>query len=395
MAATGPGLEDVLALALKGAPSASERGSPHFGAAGRRGLMFDTELSRCLQPAPELLKPLEASRASAGPVGRMFGTRIGQQAANAAGSEPAALAIVERLCVETMAGSLRLTGQAREDDRLLVMPSRQGRPPILMLMSPEVAGVQESRAISRDVDLPLDVLSRGLQDAADPHENTPEAAVFREMLAGGPQALAEAFSIAQPEAVLTRRPAMMRLCVPSPLMRIQCGETLSTAGVFCRDADGELGVTGCYHGTGPAGTEVVTGKQKSKVKRASEVQDLVFIPLPGQFEIPQMAGLGGVQDDREPARSDRVHFSGIINQNRETRIFGTDAGLLRARPTIMLKLQTDPDTDQGDSGSALLDRHDKVLGFAFERTAYEDYPQFTDWIWAANALRALELVPFK
>ena len=37
----------------------------------------------------------------------------------------------------------------------------------------------------------------------------------------------------------------------------------------------------------------------------------------------------------------------------------------------MLKLQTDPDTDQDDSGSALLD-NDKVLAFAFERTSYDE-----------------------
>jgi hypothetical protein len=106
-------------------------------------------------------------------------------------------------------------------------------------------------------------------------------------------------------------------------------------------------------------------------------------------------GLGGVREDREPAKADHVRFDGVINQNRTTRIFGSDNGLLRARPTVQLKVQTDPDTDQGDSGSALLDEHDSVLGFAFERTDYDDYPQFTDWIWAANALRALQLVPYK
>jgi hypothetical protein len=57
------------------------------------------------------------------------------------------------------------------------------------------------------------------------------------------------------------------------------------------------------------------------------------------------------------------------------------------------RIQTDPDTDEGDSGSALIDEYDQVIGFAFERTDYNDYPQFTDWIWAANALRALSLTP--
>jgi hypothetical protein len=86
-----------------------------------------------------------------------------------------------------------------------------------------------------------------------------------------------------------------------------------------------------------------------------------------------------------------VHFDGATNQNQKTRIFGTDNGVLRARPSVQLKIQTDPDTDRGDSGCALLDEQDRVLGFAFERTASDDHPQFTDWIWAANALRALNL----
>jgi hypothetical protein len=127
----------------------------------------------------------------------------------------------------------------------------------------------------------------------------------------------------------------------------------------------------------------------------SAVQDLVFIPINNGSNLPRMAGLGGVLEDREPARSAWVRFDGATNQNRKTRVISTDAGMLRARPNIMLKLQTDPDTDQGDSGSALLDEHDKVLGFAFERTSYDDHPQFTDWIWAANALRALQLIPHK
>jgi hypothetical protein len=70
-----------------------------------------------------------------------------------------------------------------------------------------------------------------------------------------------------------------------------------------------------------------------------------------------------------------------------------DAGLLRRRPGVQLKVQTRPDTDRGDSGSALIDADDRVVGFAFEKTAFDDWPQFTDWIWAANALDALGLTP--
>ena len=69
--------------------------------------------------------------------------------------------------------------------------------------------------------------------------------------------------------------------------------------------------------------------------------------------------------------------------------------LLRRRPTVQLRVQTDVATDRGDSGCALIDGDDRVLAFAFERTGYDEYPQFADWIWAANALRALELTPLQ
>jgi hypothetical protein len=244
------------------------------------------------------------------------------------------------------------------------------------------------------------VLWEGVRETGSLNDNTPEARVLRLVHDFRPVALAEMFLIAQPKIVLTRRPRMIPLCVPSPHMRVARvapPEMISTAGVLCRDADGDLGVTACYHGTGPVGTEVTVGADKFRIKHADKVQDIVFIPLGNQFKLPPMVGLSGVLDDREPAKADRVIFDGVVNHNRMTRIFGTDAGLLRARPNIMLKLQTDPDTDQGDSGSALLDyeHKEKVLGFAFGRTDYNDYPQFTDWIWAANALRALQLIPYK
>ena len=394
MASTGPGLGDVLGLALSGwQPRAAQGRSALFGAAGERGFEADREMFSLVSPPN---KPfLDASNVSVDPMYRLFSTDVGRRAASAVGNETRTLTALERLSVEIMAVTLRLTGQAGEDDRLLVLPGQQRRPPILMLMSPKLANVQQSRIVSDDLDLPFPILLKALNEAADPNEATPEGVALRQVLSGGPSALAEVFLIAQPEIVLTRRPRMIPLCVPVPHMRVECGGKVSTAGIFCHDTDGDLGVTACYHGTGPVGTDVTVDQHKSEVKHASQVQDIVFIPLDGAFTSRQMAGLGGVLEGREPAKADHVRFDGVVNQNRTTRIFGTDNGLLRARPSVQLKLQTDPDTDQGDSGSALVNEHSMVLGFAFERTDYNDYPQFTDWIWAANALRALQLTPYK
>lgn len=402
------GLSDVLDLAFRRwRPAAAHR--PNFGAAGPRDAPLDDAIGAQYFDF-DLTDPFR----------RLVNTTLGQRAANAVANqrtlspplragvetrrfddlqrqsvETRTMTAMRRLSVETMAVSLRNTGQAKKDDRLLVIPEQRDRPPVLMLMSTEVEAVEDSRVVSNEMDLPLAVLSKALPEAADPNDSSPEAAALRQVLRGGDTAVAELFLIAQPEIVRTRQPKMMPLCAPHPHIRVDCGPQVSTVGVFCRDADNELGVTACYHGTGPVGTVVTINQQHYKVKRVDVVQDTVFIPLGNNFNVPtSLRGRAGILGTREPARADQAHFDGATNQNCTTRIFGADAGLLRARPTIMLKIQTDPDTDKGDSGCALIDDADHVLGFAFERTDYKDYPQFTDWIWAANALRALQLTPY-
>jgi hypothetical protein len=390
---TGPGLGDVRDMAM--ARRVTRPPTPlRFGAAGRRGLQVDREMSFGVRSARARSAHKSGAEVSPYPMDRMFGTAVGMGAMRDIGNESRTLAALQRFSVEVMAEALRLTDQVRGDERLLVMPGEGERPPVLMVMSPRVENAEESRVVSEDLDLPLAVLAQGLA-AATPDGESPESAVSRHLSRGGPEALAELFLISQPEVVLTRRPRMVRLCVASPHVTVEAGGMLSTAGVLCRDGDGEFGVTACFHGTGPAGTAVTVAGRSRRVKRSSEVQDTVFIPIGDDPPLVPVSGLAGVRQDREPARADTARFDGAINQNQRTRIFSADAGLLRARPTVMLKLQTDPDTDRGDSGCALLDDEDRVMGFAFERTDYDDYPQFTDWIWAANALRALELTPVK
>jgi len=403
MAINGLGLGDVLGIAMARVRVTRPVSTPSFGAAGESGVSIDKEMSRAIgfrRSISQGPRSRGGSELSPDPMTRMFGTKVGPRVARDIGNEGRTLNALQRLSLEVMAEALRISDQIKNDDRLLVIPGETGRAPVLMVMSPRVASADDSRIISDEANLPLSVLQAGLKETVDATGGLPEVAAFWNVMDGGAEALAELFLISQPEIVLTRRPRMIPLCVPLPHAEVQSQGMVSTVGVFCLDADGEFGVTACFHGTGPVGTPVTVlrkGSQvkcASQVKRASQVQDMVFIPLSDRSIVGSMIGVTGVRQDREPARADYARFDGATNQNRSTRIFSTDTGLLRSRPTIMLKLQTDPDTDQGDSGCALRDDGDRVMGFAFERTAYDDYPQFTDWIWAANALRALELTPY-
>lgn len=385
MPATGPDLDQLVSTAVTDWQLRAHLASRFvFGAAGAPGTDTDSELMA------RVGFDRAFSVAASSRMDRLFSTNVGQRAAKAVGNETLTLAAVERLSMEIMAASLRATGQCGPSDRLLVMQGEEGRPPVVTLMSAKIP-VDQTRVASQEMDLRFDILEKGLHEIGKPDRKA-EAATLAEVMAGGAQALVELFLISRPQVVVTRRPRMVPLCVPVPHLRIDIDGRFSTVGVLCSDTDGDRGVTGAFHGIGRVGTQVLVHGEESRVKSADPVQDIVFIPLRGPMPIG-IAGQGGVEKEREPSRTDPVHFDGATNQGR-TQILSSDAGLLRPRTTVQLRLQTRPDTDQGDSGCALIDtKQDRVLGFAFERTAVDDYPGFTDWIWAANAMSALQLKP--
>jgi hypothetical protein len=222
--------------------------------------------------------------------------------------------------------------------------------------------------------------------------NDPIDALVTNFLFGlGPDAIAEALWITRPEVAITRLPKMQPLCAPWPHLAIDSWGKKSTAGVFCRDTSEVLGVTACFHGTGPIGTAVDVGSQNSSVALASNVQDTVFVPLTEGYIVPHVRGTRGVLSTRTPGQYDNVTFFGSSSGETATRIISYDAGLLRSRPTVQLRVQTLPNTNAGDSGAALINQDDQVIGFAFERSEFGEIPEMTDWIWAANALSALNL----
>jgi hypothetical protein len=262
-------------------------------------------------------------------------------------------------------------------------------------LSEHVDSVYASRVVSDELDLGLPAVMLSLMASAPFVDLRPEAIVYEIVRSRAELGATEALAIARPEVVFTHLPSMVRIAAPQPGIPIYKGSKLSTAGVFCRDPEGYLGVTACLHGAGPVGTKITVSGVNSAVALVSEVQDLVFIPLNEQLVPAAVRGAAGLRAEAHlpPAQGERAWFDGAVTNGQETIIDGTDRLLFRWSPTKQLRIQTRRDTDHGESGSALIDADDRILGFAFEMTGHGEYPQFTDWIWAPNALRALGLQP--
>lgn len=346
------------------------------------------------------------------PFTRMFSTRTGQFAASIVGNETRTLAILSGLAAEALAGAVTRAGDRlgpdglSEDVSVLLLnrPEGSASPPAVLMLDPHLPDDFAARRFdwgARHAAVATAAMGT-LEIAAAPDlgANAPgRREVARALLEGGPPALGEVLWIVRPEGIVARHPEMELVGCPSPALEVGCtapGKPVesSSVGLFCRDADGVVGITACHHGTGPAGTPVTVGGLPSVVTLADAIQDIVFVPLPHGYAMPNSArGLNGPRSDRPPYQGEQVHFDGRTTGHKTTVVNSHSPGLLWIDALSQNKVQTPAAVNKGDSGSALVDDDDHVLGFAFRRTRTGQPLEFAEWIWAANALAALGLAP--
>lgn len=345
------------------------------------------------------------SSSEPGAMYRMFNSKFGNEVANRIGNEGRAVAAISHLSSELVAESLKYNDQLSSNDRVLIssvaLAPEEDEHPVVIVMTDRESNEIGRRQPNNMLPPPsliervfYQVAEKTAHRSASEKNLVPEFAVLEQAL-GSDLSIPEVMDIARPDVVFFPRPEMVNLCAPHPSFRIENGNEISTSGVLCRNRDGQLGITACYHGTGPEGTALTINGRQYEVTMADRVQDLVFIPVEGAFGTCPQRALSGLREvnDLVPARDEKFSFDGIVNPNTDTYAQSCDPWLFNSDPDAQLRMQTTRDTDQGDSGSALVDRNDKLVGFAFRMTAYGVRPGFTDWIWAPNALGALGLSP--
>lgn len=332
------------------------------------------------------------------PYARLFATSAGSAAVRAVGNESRTLELLSDLSVELMLQVFDERGASAkhvpDGRRYLGVPGLAEDVPVLLVLDPNVSSVSASRRATEEVRLESDRIIAAferLRPFISDIVGTQAGDAFQGMAA---ENALEVLWISRPEVVVTRRPRMEPLCAPTPHLAVLRGNESSSVGVLCTAPDGVQGVTACYHGTGGPGTAVTVAGVAGTVWLADPVQDLVFVPSSHRSPLPPMHGRRGVRHRPAPSEAEPVRFDGAgTGQLTTTHIKSHDAGILRIRRTLQLKVQTPAHTNFGDSGSALVDDNDQIVAFGFERTGLGEAPQLTDWIWAENALAALGLTP--
>jgi hypothetical protein len=201
-------------------------------------------------------------------------------------------------------------------------------------------------------------------------------------------------STAQPYGIIvSKRPKIVFTRTPSPPWQVSpigvanpTPGPASTAGIVAKNSTGQVGVTAALHAIGSAGQASV-GSISGTVVSQDAISDSCFIALQNP-PIPPTGGLAGFLSGMTPRVLEKVTFNGAASSSTTTVVTGWSPDLPYVLPYSQLKVLTKADTNPGDSGAALIDSSDHIIGFSFYRTGFGAPIQYSTWIWAESVFRA-------
>ena len=165
----------------------------------------------------------------------------------------------------------------------------------------------------------------------------------------------------------------------------------ATAGVIAT-GDGGLLVTTARHVIETAAARsakiMVGGMPASVVGQPDLLTDSCVLAV----GCPARLGVGAAGPlRRPPVLYMPASFAGAASGPTQTKIISFDMSVVSPTPHSGGRVYTDPDTIPGDSGAALIDSDDHIVGFAVGRTAFGAPIEFSTWSWAEQVLTAHQL----
>lgn len=202
-----------------------------------------------------------------------------------------------------------------------------------------------------------------------------------------------------PEEMLTAAPVSAKVAAASfmaPSLALEVTvdgkpRPVATVGVVGRHADGRMLVTTARHVVSEAlarSLEVRVGGQPAEALTPSHVLTDSCVLAVACATVPGMGSAGVLT--RPPVLYRPAVFAGAASgpKPKRTKVTSFDLSVVSPTPHSGSRVYTDPDTVPGDSGAALIDEDDHIVGFAVGRTALGAPAEFSTWSWAQQVFTA-------
>lgn len=190
---------------------------------------------------------------------------------------------------------------------------------------------------------------------------------------------------------ITAEAGVRPFAAPAPALPVTASSDprpIATAGVIGTDETGRLLAITALHAVAavPAKTaRIRVGGASASILGRHELTDSCLLAVACQAG--SCTGHAGLLHFAPQAHR-RATFDGAASGHKPTMIRASDLSVLDPSPYLSSKVYTDPDTIPGDSGSALVDFEDHIVGFAVSRTALGAPVEFSTWSWAEQVLAA-------
>lgn len=192
-------------------------------------------------------------------------------------------------------------------------------------------------------------------------------------------------------AVIGPMPDMEYTCLPRQAVPVGLSgsdDRRASVGLVLRE-NGSVFATTALHAVAGSPDEVVICGVHGTVIATSVVSDSCLIRFDQTPSIAVTDNFAGFYDGEVPRDFQKVRFHRLDGECVHTKVISTDMDAYDPDPSGRVRSYTDPVTIPSDSGVALLDESDVVVGFAYKRTKRNAYVQFSSWIWAQQVVTEL------
>lgn len=197
-------------------------------------------------------------------------------------------------------------------------------------------------------------------------------------------------------AVVTA-PQEIQTCALSPAISLQSADSaiVATLGSFLTEIDATP-IDTCLATTADHALDdgwdayTINGTQLDVIRRHDRSDSCLVRVSKSVLDGRQQNGLKGPLRIT-PAMHRPANFDGAASGPTRTKLIGYDPAIVDPQPDEMCRVYTEPDTAKGDSGAALIDENDFILGFAWRLSRYDSPIQFSSWVWAEQVYMAHNL----